>query len=57
MAVLRVALAQINVTVGDLEGNVAKIRQYLTQARQRQADIVLFPELALAGYPHPSLSV
>jgi NAD+ synthase (glutamine-hydrolysing) len=55
MAVLRVALAQINVTVGDLEGNAAKIRQYLTQARQRQADIVLFPELALAGYPPEDL--
>jgi NAD+ synthase (glutamine-hydrolysing) len=55
MTMLRVALAQINVTVGDLAGNATKIQQYLARARQNQADIVLFPELALAGYPPEDL--
>ncbi len=55
MTNLRVALAQINTTVGDLDGNVAKIRQNLEQARQHQATIVLFPELTIAGYPPEDL--
>lgn len=55
MTNLRLALAQINTTVGDLHGNVAKIKLYLEQARAVQANIVLFPELTLAGYPPEDL--
>lgn len=52
---LRVALAQINTTVGDLAGNRAKILAYCQKARQSQADIVLFPEMAITGYPPEDL--
>src|SRR3954469_9621202 len=52
---LRVALAQINATVGDIEGNSAKIREYLARARSEGAQLVLFPELALTGYPPEDL--
>src|SRR5216683_2431269 len=52
---LRVALAQINVTVGDLEGNTQKILAYMLQAHEAGAHIVCFPELALAGYPPEDL--
>ena len=47
---LRVALAQVNVTVGDLQGNQAKILQAMRQAHAAGAHIVCFPELALTGY-------
>ena len=52
---LRLALAQINVTVGDLSGNQKKIVAYLEKARQAKADIVVFPELAITGYPPEDL--
>jgi NAD+ synthase (glutamine-hydrolysing) len=52
---LRVALAQINVTVGDLEGNKQKILTAMQQASQTGAHIVCLPELALAGYPPEDL--
>jgi NAD+ synthase (glutamine-hydrolysing) len=52
---LKVALAQINPCVGDLEGNTNKIIGYLRKARQKNADIVVFPELALTGYPPEDL--
>jgi NAD+ synthase (glutamine-hydrolysing) len=52
---LRVALAQINVTVGDLEGNAQKILASMRQAHAGGAHIVCFPELALAGYPPEDL--
>ncbi len=55
MALLRIALAQINVTVGDLQGNTAKIIENLERAKAHQATIVMFPELALAGYPPEDL--
>jgi len=51
----RVALAQINPTVGDLEGNVARIRAGLEQARAVGARLVAFPELAITGYPPEDL--
>ena len=51
----RLALAQINTTVGDIPGNTAKILDYLAQARQAQADLVAFPELAITGYPPEDL--
>ena len=51
----RVALAQINPTVGDLVGNVARIRVALAQARAVGARLVAFPELAITGYPPEDL--
>ncbi|MFN0154317.1 MAG: NAD+ synthase [Gaiella sp.] len=52
---MRLALAQINTTVGDLDGNRAKIESWLAEARGAGADIVLFPELAVTGYPPEDL--
>ncbi|HET7101197.1 MAG TPA: NAD+ synthase [Terriglobia bacterium] len=48
---MKIALAQINTTVGDFEGNVAKILQYARMAVDRKADLVVFPEMAVCGYP------
>lgn len=48
---MKIALAQINTTVGDFEGNVAKILQYARMAVERKADLVVFPEMAVCGYP------
>jgi len=55
MKTLRLALAQINPIVGDLEGNAAMIIRYLNMAREHHADIVAFPELVLTGYPPEDL--
>src|SRR5438105_7797567 len=52
---LRVALAQIDVTVGDLEGNTQKILTYMQQAHAAGSHIVCIPELALTGYPPEDL--
>lgn len=52
---LRVALAQVNMTVGDLEGNAQKILARMEQAHAAGAHIVCFPELALTGYPPEDL--
>lgn len=52
---MRVALAQINTTVGDLTGNKEKILSVIGQARERNAEIVLFPELTVTGYPPEDL--
>lgn len=52
---VRVALAQVNVTVGDLEGNTARIIAYLDRARAAGANLVAFPELAITGYPPEDL--
>lgn len=52
---LRVALAQINTTVGDLDGNAAKIISNIAAAREAGADVVVFPELAVTGYPPEDL--
>jgi len=51
----RLALAQVNVTVGDLPGNARKIMEMIARARQWGADVVAFPELALPGYPPEDL--
>ena len=51
----RLALAQINTTVGDIPGNTAKILDYLDRARQAHADLVAFPELSITGYPPEDL--
>jgi len=52
---MRIAAAQINVTVGDLEGNRARIAESLRRAKAREADMVVFPELAICGYPPEDL--
>ena len=52
---LRVALAQINPTVGDLRGNARKITDYTARARDEGAALVVFPELTLSGYPPEDL--
>ncbi len=52
---LVVALAQINVTVGDLEANAAKIAAAAAEAARRGAALIVFPELALSGYPPEDL--
>ena len=51
----RLALAQINPTVGDIPGNTSKILDYLERAREAGADLVAFPELATTGYPPEDL--
>jgi NAD+ synthase (glutamine-hydrolysing) len=52
---LRLALAQINARVGDIEGNAAKIAEGIAGARDADAELVLFPELAVTGYPPEDL--
>ncbi|MFH0886584.1 MAG: nitrilase-related carbon-nitrogen hydrolase, partial [bacterium] len=52
---MKIALAQINPTVGDLEGNASKIIKFIDRAKNAGADIVCFPELAITGYPPEDL--
>jgi NAD+ synthase (glutamine-hydrolysing) len=52
---VRLALAQIDSHVGDLEGNAARIRRDIEAARDGGAEVVLFPELAVTGYPPEDL--
>ncbi len=52
---LRIAVAQFNATVGDLTGNVERIIECASQARDRGAQLLLTPELALCGYPPEDL--
>jgi len=52
---IRIALGQVNTTVGDVEKNVNKIREYIGKAKRGKASIVVFPELALCGYPPEDL--
>jgi NAD+ synthase (glutamine-hydrolysing) len=53
--VLNVALAQINPTVGDIDGNARKIAEQIDAARDQDATLVVFPELTLCGYPPEDL--
>ena len=55
MRTLRLAMAQINATVGDLDGNTSKVIDYIEQARSFSADLVAFPELVITGYPPEDL--
>jgi NAD+ synthase (glutamine-hydrolysing) len=57
MSRLTVALAQIDSTVGDLDGNAEKIRAGIDRARSEGAQLVIFPELALTGYPPEDLLI
>jgi NAD+ synthase (glutamine-hydrolysing) len=52
---LRVALGQFNAHVGDIAGNIAKMREFYIQAMKFDADIIVFPEMAVCGYPPEDL--
>src|SRR4029079_3651223 len=52
---LKIALAQLNPTVGDVAGNADKVRRARDEAAGQGADVVAFPELFLAGYPPEDL--
>src|SRR6188474_3581837 len=52
---LKIALAQLNPTVGDVTGNADKVRRARDQAVAMGADVILFPELFIAGYPPEDL--
>jgi len=52
---LKIAIAQINATVGDLAGNVARIVDFAQRAKAQGADLLLTPELILCGYPPEDL--
>jgi len=55
MPVIRIAQAQLNTTVGDFSGNSSRIMDAIGHARDREADIITFPELAICGYPPEDL--
>ena len=55
MRTLRLAMAQVNPTVGDLEGNARKVLECLKEARALDVDLIAFPELVLTGYPPEDL--
>jgi NAD+ synthase (glutamine-hydrolysing) len=55
MSSLRISIAQLNTLVGDIPGNTQKILQYSKQALSDQADMIVFPELSLTGYPPEDL--
>ena len=52
---MRVALAQIDPTVGDIDGNAAKIAEWIGRAREAGAELAIFPELCIPGYPAEDL--
>ncbi len=52
---MNIALAQINPTIGDLSGNSRKIRDFAERAHQQDAELVVFPELSVTGYPPQDL--
>ena len=55
MAQIRIAAAQLNLVVGDLDGNAARIVNALERAERDECDLVVFPELAITGYPPEDL--
>ena len=55
MRSFRLAMAQMNPTVGDLAGNTSAILRFIEEARDLEADLVVFPEMALTGYPPEDL--
>ena len=52
---VRIALGQLNITVGDLDGNVARMAEWTARATAAGADLICFPELAVTGYPPEDL--
>ena len=57
MAQLRIGLAQVNATVGDLAGNSDKVIEWTMRAAEQGARIVVFPEMVLTGYPVEDLAL
>src|SRR5439155_24369897 len=57
MAQLRIALAQVNATVGDLDGNASLIVEWARRAAEAGAHLVVFPEMVLTGYPVEDLAL
>src|SRR4030043_2081107 len=55
MRTLRIGLCQINTTVGDIEGNTKKILDYIGKGKRMGADLLVFPEMAVTGYPPEDL--
>ena len=55
MPTLRIALVQLNVTVGDLEANRQRVSEGILRAKAWRADVVVVPELAITGYPPEDL--
>jgi NAD+ synthase (glutamine-hydrolysing) len=55
MKTIRLALCQINTTVGDIEGNTKKIIEFIKETKKYNPDIIAFPELAITGYPPEDL--
>ncbi|MDI6765096.1 MAG: nitrilase-related carbon-nitrogen hydrolase, partial [Thermodesulfobacteriota bacterium] len=55
MRTLRIGLCQINTTVGDIEGNTKKILDYMARGKRMRADLLVFPEMAVTGYPPEDL--
>lgn len=55
MHTIRIGIAQINTTVGDISGNTEKIIQYIEEARSLGVELLVFPELAVTGYPPEDL--
>jgi len=53
--IFRIGLAQMNAVVGDIRGNLEKVLSYCREGERRGVDLVLFPELALTGYPPEDL--
>ena len=52
---MRIALAQLNTTVGDFPGNLNKVEKALDEGRQAGVDLVVFPEQTIPGYPAEDL--
>ena len=55
MMIIRLAMVQMNAVVGDLEGNTRAICRWMREAKKAKADVVVFPELAVPGYPPEDL--
>ena len=55
MRFCRIAMVQMNPTVGDLDGNVRAMKGWVKEARRARADVVVFPEMAITGYPPEDL--
>ncbi|MDO9123739.1 MAG: nitrilase-related carbon-nitrogen hydrolase, partial [Deltaproteobacteria bacterium] len=55
MRTLRIGLCQINTIVGDIKGNTKKILDYIARGKKKGADLIVFPEMAVTGYPPEDL--
>lgn len=55
MRIVRIAMAQMNPTVGDLSGNVRRVLGWIREAKKAKADLIAFPELVITGYPPEDL--